>query len=52
MDFLRGDIERHLEMHILNLCIASVVGKEGDRAECKRNLIDAVEKIVRDTKGN
>ena len=52
MDFTRNDVSRRLEMHILNLCLAAAAGKEGDIGLCRNNLLDEVEKMVREAKAN
>lgn len=47
----RAEIEQRLKLHLFNLCLASLPGMEaGTLTQCKSNLLDEVEAIVRDAK--
>lgn len=43
-----ADIERRLQLHIFNLCLAASAGKQGDIRECKGMLVREVARIVHD----
>jgi hypothetical protein len=40
------EIERRLQLHILNLCLAVVGKQEGDVSLCKQNIIREVKKMI------
>lgn len=39
-------IERHLRLHILNLCLAVAGERDGDIELCKKNLVHEVKKMI------
>jgi hypothetical protein len=41
-------IEKRLQLHIMNLCLAATAGKEGDLREAKGMLVREVARIVHD----
>lgn len=44
----REQIERRLQMHVLNVSLAASAGKDGDLRQCIKLLVDEVERIVAD----
>lgn len=42
----RDQIEAHLEMHVLNMCLAAIAGREGDVRECKNLLAEKVYDMI------
>jgi hypothetical protein len=48
MKITAEDIERRLQLHILNLCLAATAGKQGDIRECKGMIVREVERIIHD----
>lgn len=41
-------IEERLRLHILNLCLAVIVKRDGDLTVCKRLLVAEVAKMMRE----
>lgn len=41
-----AQIERRLRMHLVNICLASLGGRENDLRECKVLLVGEVAKII------
>lgn len=41
-------IEKRLQLHILNICLAAVAGKQDDLKQCKGMLVREVARIVYD----